>query len=132
MLRTARARAGLELRKAARWARVSHTHLLRIEAGIRSPSTAVVDGAAEALCLVLCPATLPRQSLRSGRRRSRLLSENQTIPMTNAVNSPCSNPDDLKGCFQGVHAGSLFHTARVLHDPLARKHAAVSIPVRRN
>lgn len=51
VLRAARARAGLGLREAARRAGVSHPYLLRLENGTRCPSTAVVEGLAEALCL---------------------------------------------------------------------------------
>lgn len=51
MLRAARARAGLGLREAARRAGVSHPYLLRLEACTRCPSTGVVSGLIEALCL---------------------------------------------------------------------------------
>lgn len=51
MLKSARIRAGLGLREAARRAGISHTYLIRLESGERCPSVIVVAELIRALSL---------------------------------------------------------------------------------
>jgi transcriptional regulator with XRE-family HTH domain len=51
MLRTARLRAGLGLREAARRAGISHGHMAALEGAARCPSTVTASALAQALAL---------------------------------------------------------------------------------